>query len=169
MTNKDIFIKEAKKAKICSEGLQALISSDNAIELLDIFFEGSDWAIENNYPSIDLAKENKDFLHEIGFYVDYEGIITHDDTQLLRSVIYGNSTVDLELSGYSVTEILVRHKSKISVHASDNAFVVIYMADQASADIETTGSGQVRVSTYGNRNRIKCEGNVLVFNPKIEA
>lgn len=133
-------------------------------ELVDKYIHGIDFCIKNNYPSNEFIKDN------FGEIAERHGVFT--DKKDLR--IYGFSNViingacsgEINLSGFDVSSIYVRHDSNVNIVIKDAAKAIIRVFDNSSVTIDNQAEDRVFVYRYGGK--VFSSGNVLVRNRKFE-
>lgn len=168
MTTRDI-LKQAKKAGLCADWQRDFQQDHTMQNLCTKYFEGLDWALENDFPSIETLREFKKETEDFGLFTDYDGMIsTEMKSEPNQFAFFGNSTVDIDCTDYSVSEIVIRHNAKARILARENCYVIVNIVDNGEAQIECLDEARVTVYDYGKRTRIKTEGNVSVIKSDFE-
>lgn len=122
-------------------------------EYCQMFFDGSDWAMENDFPSLGLLRKyNTSSVY--GLYTDAKCI----KNNIKQIAFFGDSEAVLIYDKHSIGEIYVRHRSYIKITAKDNSILYVTVADNAQVDIQVDGNAIVNVYRYGGR----ITGNVTV-------
>ena len=152
MRNKEIF--EAVKEKGICESWAAKLRDASDEELASMFFDGSDWAFENDIPSKEMFKGYPG-IYKHGLHLDESGIYKNPG----KLAFFGKCTSVAEISGFEVSEIYLRHESFLRVEAKDNCFVVVTIADDAVLEVFKEEKATVIVYSYsgevlGNPNKI---------------
>lgn len=118
-------------------------------ELADLYIEGIDFCISNDYPTLDFLREHyKGRCEEYGVYVD------EPTGQLLNPktvVANGGCKLIAEYTGFTVARVFARHTTEGAVNVTDFAHVTIDLFDNANLVVAVAGSdAQVFVNVYGN-------------------
>lgn len=133
-------------------------------ELADLYKEGIDFCISNDYPTLDFLREHyKGRCEEYGVYVD-------EPTGQLLNVPYlvtnGACKLIAEYTGFSVARIFARHTTEGAVNVTDFAHVTIDLFDNAHLVVAVAGSdAQVFVNVYGDA-RVDTIGSGIKVNHK---
>lgn len=147
MINKEHIIKSALAHNICSEGLERLTNGRNMGELMELYIDGLDFCLSEDFPSLNYMRENvKGMTEAYGVFVDGD----YSSTNKKLTVLLGNSTAQLSFDGYSVGEVYVKHTGNVTVKATDNAVVRIDCFDISHVKINASGSAKVFINMYGN-------------------
>lgn len=156
METKEIY-KKAKRIGMslpCKERMYSDLSIKN---LCQMYFDGDDWSMENDFPSLSILKEFIGKSEPFGIYTDFIG----DIVNLEEVAFFGNSEVNLKYNGFSVGNIIARHNTKMNVSALGNSILFITILDEAEVNIECSEKATVTVFRKGRRD-IKSIGNVSV-------
>ncbi|KGO08523.1 hypothetical protein I6H88_13935 [Elizabethkingia bruuniana] len=122
-------------------------------DFCEMFFKGSDWAMENDFPSLGLLRKYKTtFLY--GLYTDAKV----KKKNIRQIAFFGESESELEYSEYNIGEIYIRHKSNVKIIAKDNCFLIITIADGATVEIEAEENTKVTFFQYGGT----VKGNAII-------
>lgn len=139
--------KQAAKFGICQEWHTKLKSLEDKKELIKMYLSGIDFCLSNDYPNNDFIRANfKGFMEDFGVFLD-------DNIELSNTpkcVALGETTGSIELDGYCVSEIFIKHKSNLNIIAKDNAFVMIDVFDNVKLTCEAYGNAKVCINIYGN-------------------
>ncbi|HAT3994939.1 TPA: hypothetical protein I9Y78_003812 [Elizabethkingia anophelis] len=122
-------------------------------EYCEMFFKGSDWAMEKDFPSLGLLRKYKT-TSLYGLYTDAK-VKKKNAKQL---AFFGESESELEFNEYNIGEIYIRHKSHVKVIAKDYCFLIITIADGATVEIEAEENTKVTVFQYGGT----VKGNAII-------
>lgn len=151
---------EVKKRELnlCPEFTSQLINITNYSQLASMYFKGSDWSMENDFPNISLLRKHKTELLPYGMMTDIEESIINKRYLAL----FGNSNVSLKYTGFSIGELIIRNNSKALIEVSDNANLTIDILDDASVNIICKDNAKVVVCAYHNAN-ITSSGAVMIY------
>ena len=148
----------AKSKKICKDWHKRILESQDVESLCAMYFEGDDWAMENNFPSTETLKEYKGQTEEYGLHLD-----SNENFKNKKDLaFFGDSDVSISYDGFSVSKVIVRHGSKAVIKASDNAIVFVNILDDAFVNIETIGNAKVSVYRYSDNANYIITGRVSV-------
>lgn len=143
---------ESLKLGICDKWYNLIKGSQNMEFVAKLFFLGSDWSMENNFPNLELAREIKHLIEPYNILVDFDKQIHHlyDEMALI-----GNSNIEVKHSGFEVVNYYVRDNSILKLKASENCII----------NITATGNSIIFTESIDNAkiNIYKTE-NVGVFN-----
>lgn len=157
MNTKDI-IKKAKKKGLCKEWFQEMMENDSFENLSDRYFKGSDWALENDFPPIEIMQKVYKETEKFGLMLDKKGDFLNTE----RVALFGKSDVNFKYDGYSVGTIIARHGSKIDVTAKGNSILFINILDSVEAHLRTEDDAKIYVYMYGIAPRVYTTGNVIM-------
>lgn len=118
-------------------------------ELADIYKDGIDFCISNDYPTLDFLREHyKGRCEEFGVFVDeFTGKLLNEK----MVVTNGDCKLVAEYNGFTVARVYARHTTKGAVNVTDFAHVTIDIFDNAHLVVAVAGSdAQVFVNVYGN-------------------
>ena len=122
-------------------------------EYCEMFFKGSDWAMEKDFPSLGLLRKYKTTSH-YGLYTDAK--VKKGNAEQIA--FFGESESELEYDEHHIGEIYIRHKSNIKILAKDNSIVYVTIADGATVEIEAEENAKVTVYQYGGT----VKGNAII-------
>lgn len=163
METKEI-LKKAKAKGLCKEW-QTDFNKDSSLKhLCEKFFEGSDWALENDFPDLELLRKFP--TDPYGLHTDCKGGAFEVSNEKGELAFFGDSEAEINLKGYSVSEIYVRHNSNVKITAYENAYAVVTILDNAFVEIESKDRANVSVYQYGNNSNFRITGNVTVKESK---
>lgn len=160
MELKEIYFK-AKKIGMSSTCRQTMKEDLSISNLCKMYFDGDDWAMEHNFPSIEILREFKGKSEIYGLFTDYVGM----PNNLSKAAFFGKSNVRLTYTGFSVSQLILRHDTDAKIRICDNAKLIINILDNAKLDIECIDNARVEVFSYGNEN-IKMLGDVRIHRSK---
>lgn len=69
---KETLLRDGKLKSMCEDNLNALRKCTTAEEAIQLYIRTIDWALENDYPSISILRENFSNCKPFGIYVDHE-------------------------------------------------------------------------------------------------
>lgn len=134
-------IQQAKKDGICTEWYEQMLQDPSIENLCDMFFKGDDWAIEHNFPSVEMLEQFKGQTEPYGLFLDHKGKAESKD----HLAFFGNSEVELEYDGFSVSVLTLRQNSKAKIVARDYAFLIINLCDNAEVEVEKLDNARVKI------------------------
>lgn len=140
---KDIRSK-AKKLGLCQDWQKKMKYAPSLQEYCQMFFDGSDWAMENDFPSLGLLRKYKE-ASIYGLYTDAKTVKRNH----IRIAFFGLSDAVLNYDGHIVSEIYIRHKSTVKITAKDSAILFVTVADNATVEIDVQDNAVVNVYRYG--------------------
>ncbi|MDF2931208.1 MAG: hypothetical protein K0R36_539 [Chryseobacterium sp.] len=147
----------AKKHDLCKPWQEKMKKDSSLKNLCNMYFEGDDWSMENDFPDLKVLREFKGKSDIYGLHTDYEGTKENE----LEAAYFGESKVRLSYDSYSVGKLILRHQTKAKIKASGNARLFINILDNAEVEIECLNQSSVSVFCYDNHN-VKSIGNVKV-------
>ena len=151
---------EARKAEICQEWLEKILTAPSREYLLRLFIKGLDFSILHDFPSNRLAAEFNDIAPHFGIFVNREGTwqATNKKRVIARDAVVMPATFD----GFSVGEVYALHGSGVEVKASGYAIVAVTVED--GAQVKTTATDKAQVKIFHHGGQIKTQGNVKIIN-----
>nr|WP_315026092.1 hypothetical protein [uncultured Chryseobacterium sp.] len=156
MRLKEVY-KQAVGTNLCKEW-QMKMKADLSLEnLCRMYFDGDDWSMENNFPSLDILREFKGKSERHGLYTDFSG----KNTNKQNLAYFGSSEVLLGYNMFHVGKVILRHETKAKIIAKDHSIVIVNLLDNAELEIECYDKASVLVFCYENQN-VKSIGNVKV-------
>lgn len=139
--------REGKRKGLCVEWRQMLSGISNKSDLLQLYLRGIDFCLLKDFPSKEfLKKEGGDLLDKFGIFVDRKNLIS---TNREKVVCLGNSEGEVRCSGYSVTEVFIKHQSEVKIQAKDNSFTMVDVFESGKVVIEASDNSKVCVNHYG--------------------
>ena len=149
---------EAKKYGLCAEWYRKMLAVTTYKQLAEMYFDGDDWSMEKDFPSLSLLRKHKGAFLPYGLVVDS----TEKFQNNFRIAFFGNSESEISYSDYAVGNVIVRHQSKVKIKASGNAKVFVNLIDEARVEIEATENAEVIIYNYGPQTNYSNKGNVIV-------
>lgn len=137
---KDI-IQQAKDLSICQEWHEKMQKNPTMEYFCDMYFKGDDWAMEKDYPTLELLEKYKGQTEEFGLYKDFEGELKNRE----RLALFGNSNATIEYDGFIVAKLNIRHNSKVKIIAREYAIVSVNVLDNAEVEVEKHDKARVLI------------------------
>lgn len=162
MTAKEKKLSDRMKQEAVALGLCARWTADwregtTKDEMVRKFVDGLDFCIKHDWPAPEVIKrEFGDVIHKHGVYVDEAVRLTNPG----QVVLNGSCDATADNEGYSVANIYVRHKSRLKINVSGNAYVHISVYDRGSVEVACGGRGKCFVYRYGGD--VSAKGNVKI-------
>ncbi|NML70026.1 hypothetical protein HHL23_09455 [Chryseobacterium sp. RP-3-3] len=160
METKEI-LKLATDINLCKPWQEKMKNDLSLKNLCQMYFDGDDWSMENDFPNIETLRNFKGKTEIHGLFADYIGMPNVSS----KMAFFGDSDVKLNFVGFAkkqyVSVLILRHNVKAKITASDNAIVIINILDNAEVEIEAVENSRVDVFSYGNSN-IKYSGDVRI-------
>lgn len=141
---------------LCQDWQKKLKPGVSVKRLVALFIRGIDFCVKNDYPTLEFMRENfKGISEPYGAFVD--GVV--NESNLPDVVLNGDCKGTLSYYGYSVSRVVVRHTSSISIRVYGNAHVTIDTFDNSTLNLVVAGTkARVLVNKYGNSN-VEVTGN----------
>lgn len=155
---KEIALKIKKqKINICDEWISNMNTFSNYSQLATMYFKGSDWSMENDFPNLEILRKHRGALLPYGMMTDVKESIFNKR----YLAVFGDSNVKLKYTGFAVGELIIRHKSIANIEVIDNAYLVINILDEAMVKIDCKDDAKVIVYNYCS-SKIESTGNVII-------
>lgn len=124
---------QAETLNACKKGLRNFPETEKG--MIERWKENIDFAIENDFPTIEVMKEGFDrsLLHENLVYVDED--IYLEDAPSGVYVINGNCRGTLRFRDWNVATIYLRHNSEINIIAEGESKVFVKQYDGSAVAI----------------------------------
>lgn len=134
---------QAEALKACKKGLRNFPETEQG--MIERWKENLDFAIENNFPSVEVIRENfnRSLLHENLIFVDEH--LNIDNALSGVYVLNGECTGTLHFREWAAATVYVRHTSKVSLIAEDFAKVFVRLYDEAEVNVCDVGDAVVKV------------------------
>ena len=149
---------DAKKYGLCAEWYIKMLSVTTYKQLAEMYFDGDDWSMEKDFPSLSILRQHKGDILPYGLVVDS----TEKFENNFRIAFFGNSESEISYTDYAVGNVIVRHQSKVKIKASGSSKVFVNLIDEARVEIEATENAEVIVYNYGQQTNYSNKGNVIV-------
>lgn len=139
--------KQAKNIGICEEWYQDLKRIDSVESLANMYLNGIDFCLGNNFPSNDYIRANfKGEIEKYGIHLDEE----FSSLNGRKVVALGTCKASVEIDEHHVSEIFVKNHSTLNLEAKDCAFVMVDVFDNTKIKVKTFGDAKVVVNRYGD-------------------
>lgn len=126
-------------------------------DLVEMYIEGIDFCILNNYPS-------NDYIEDIfGKVAENHGVFTNttiDVTNPDVAILNGKTKGYIKLTGYASRDIYARHNSVVTIEITDQARAFIRVFDNASVKVINSTNNKIFVYKYSDKTTI--EGEVVI-------
>lgn len=153
---------EAKKKGICKEWFADMLKKNDIKPLCEMYFRGDDWAMENDFPDVNLIRRFKGNSNKHGLHADFIGILENPT----NCALFGSSDVELLYEGFYVGKLIVRHESKAKITVKGNAFLLVNALDHTNLVITALEHSRVKVYNYSENSNIIFSGDVEVVESK---
>lgn len=153
---------EAKKKGICKEWFQDMLKKNDIKPLCDMYFVGDDWAMENDFPDVNLIRRFKGNSNKYGLHADFIGVLENP----INCALFGSSDAELLYEGFFAGKLIVRHESKAKITTKGDAFLLVNALDYANVTINALENSRVKVYNYSEKSNIIFLGNVEVVESK---
>lgn len=153
---------EARKAKLCKPWLAEMIKAEDIKPLCEMYFKGDDWAMEKDFPALEVLRKFKGESDQYGLHTDFKGDLENQK----QTALFGKSNAKLNYTGFFAGVLIIRHDSNAKIEVSGNAFLIVNILDHAFAEIETFDNAKVNVFQYGTTSNFKITGNVKIKEGK---
>lgn len=155
---------EAVSLGLCSEWTNEWGTPDKD-ELCDKYVRGIDFAIRNNFPSVEYMKANfEGIMQKHGIYVSQEICLLNPNMVIANGNCFGNIYYDR----FSVGRMYVRHDSNLTVYVSGNAKIFISLYDSAKISVFCKDRAQAYIYLNGGEIEAK-DGNVYIREKKSQS
>lgn len=141
----------AVKKGICKDWAKRLKNATDK-QLAEMFFNGSDWAFENDFPTKALLNEY-DGVKDFGLCLD---VNNETFTSVENVAFFGNSKATLIYNNFEVADVYVRHDSNVTIEATNYAIVNVSVEDQAKVFITKDSTAKVNVRRYSGTVEGDC-------------
>lgn len=158
--------KDGTEKGLCSLWQKKLRGNLDTEALVRLYIKGIDFCVKNDYPTLDFLRENfKGNSEPYGVYIDEELPLLVNKPDL---VLNGACRGELAYNGYSVSRVVVRHTSHVTIDACGYAHLTIDVFDEASLKLTVAGTNaRVLVNRYGNADvEVEGVGVKVVFKNK---
>lgn len=136
-------VKEIKNIGICRPWYLKMKKEPTLKNLCEMYFKGSDWALENNFPTRAFLSKYKGLYEEYGMYYNENLSCTKSDMALF------DCNADLKLENREISQIIIRGNSKVTLLASGNSIAFVTILDESILNVQIEDDADVRVYRYG--------------------
>ena len=149
--------KEAVSLGLCAEWTAEWKDASSKDEMAEKYVRGIDFCIAHDWPSCEvIKKEFGDVMHNHGVYVD-EAVRLHNPKTV---ILNGHCDATITCDGYAVTNVYVRHKSKLSVVCSGLANVRVNVLDDSQVKVDSDLTAKAFIYQYSGK--VEASRNVVV-------
>lgn len=157
--------KQAKKNGICSDWHKELKTLNSIDELAEMYLKGIDFCLSNDFPTNEYLRANfKGKMEKHGIHLDE----TFGCRNKPKVVALGACNAHVKVDEYQVSEVFVKHKSKMSLTASGHAFVMVDAFDDTEVKVWVHDSARVAINRYGNAKITTMQVNDSAYLKIIE-
>lgn len=129
----------------CADGVNQLSEAGNKKEMLRVYWDRIDFCLAKDFPSKDFLKDNfGEVLEEMSIYIDRSLILPPQG----NVVLLGKGYAVLHAEKYAVSRLYVKHDMSLTIQASDHAFVMVDVLDDAKVEVVCEGDARVVVNLY---------------------
>ena len=151
--------KEAKKHGICQEWHDQMKGSNDKDALIQMYLDGIDFCLSNDYPSNDYIRKNfKGKMEQYGIHLD-EHLNALNNRYL---VALGKCSGCLEMNSFNVSEVFLKHGSELKIAATDDSFIMIDQFDNSKLRLTASGNSRVCINHYGGQVQVEKSENAYV-------
>lgn len=142
----EYILKKAREVGVCEPGAVEISETSSKDDLLRLYVKRIDYCLDKDLPTKeDLVRLGGELLPSHGIWVDDE--LSAQDASFL--VLLGACKGDVSISGYTVSQIFIKHTGQAHIVVSDNAFVVIDCFDDAAITVTASGNSKTLINIYG--------------------
>lgn len=149
-------VEKAKELGICQKWGDEMQNSPQMGLYCKMYFQGEDWAMEQDFPTLSLLRKYKGQTEAHGLYTDHKGGFYNTE----HLAFFGESDVMVSYDGFQVGKVNIRHDSKAKISLKGNAIIMLNVLDFADVEIEATQYSKAYVYQYGINAKVKTKGNV---------
>ena len=165
ISKSDMLREQAVNLGLCEEWQNEWIGKLKDNELIARYKKGIDFSIQHDWPSVDYIKQNFKSvdLQKNGIYCD-EHVV---DAPLPKDgvmVFLGYCTGRIEIGGYDVATIYVRHKCSLDIRVKRFARVRICLYDKARVSVIGGSASDTYVYRYGKDCFVNPLQKVVIRN-----
>ena len=133
---------QAESLHACKKGLRNFPETEKG--MIERWKENIDFAIENNFPSVDMmSRFDSSLLHENLIFVDEHLSLYNAPSGVY--VLNGECTGTLHFREWVAATVYVRHNTKVNIIAEDFAKVFVRVYDEAEVNVCDVGDAVVRL------------------------
>ncbi|CAD0220290.1 hypothetical protein [Chryseobacterium sp. JV274] len=146
----DYILKEMKAFSPCKGGFEKAYKDASIKNLCELFFANSDWALRQNFPSKEVLEKYRGYYENYGLYYRQSTI-----NKAVNLAIF-DSESEIEYSGFDVSDVFIRGKSKITIKASGYSKVFVTVLDDSELVVDRRDFAEVFVYQYGGMINGDC-------------
>lgn len=126
MYSKEQLLVEAKKLRMCKENIDALSMCEDKVEMINLYKKTIDWALENNYPTLEVLSKEFSMFEKEGLYVEHHFTGEH----LIEQQVYvfhnctGTITVGLNIEKKIIPMLYFSNNCNMEVICVDEGVIV---------------------------------------------
>ena len=148
---------EAVSLGLCAEWTAEWNDGSSKDEMAEKYVRGIDFCIAHDWPSCDFIKKNfGDVMHNHGVYVD-EAVRLHNPGTV---ILNGHCDATITCDGYAVTNVYVRHKSRLHIVCRQMANVRVNVLD--SSDVSVLCDKHAKAYVYQYSGKVSANENVMI-------
>lgn len=149
----------ARRAGLCDEWFGEWKDNSSDDVLIGKYLRGIDFAIKNEYPSVDYILNNwdKETLRRNKVFIDEKDYVAEDIDE--RSVVMGNSNMEMYFGDYIASDVYVRHRSILTVIATGHAVVMLNLYDGCEVTVNSTDMAKVYIYKHSSTCTINDVGD----------
>jgi hypothetical protein len=142
----EYILQKAMEAGVCAPGVVEITAAYGKDDLLKLYVKRIDYCLEHNLPSNeDLVRLGGNLLAGYGIWVDENTSLKSPEF----TVLLGASKMNIDIDGYTTSQIFVKHSSAAEIDVSEHAFVVIDCFNNAILKVRAYGDSKVLINVYG--------------------
>lgn len=146
-------LRMAARQDACRAGLDKLAGMTDRNDMVNLYLENIDFCLSNDFPdNAVIAADFGDVINDWGIYLNN----SFEALNRPKIVLLGASHGKVQIDGYNVAEIFVKHDSILDLTASGNAFVMVDVFDETILEIHAHDRAKVCVNRYGGEIRSEC-------------
>lgn len=154
---------EVKPSAAC---IKKINSAENIEPLCKMFFKEDNWAMENDFPSLETLRKFQGKSDEFGLHTDFKGVVGFVKGTEQQAAFFGKSNAEIQCDPFTAGVVIIRHDSKLKIKADENVFLVVNLMDKAFVEIEAGESSKIVIHQYGTDSNFRITGNVEVKEGK---
>lgn len=117
---KNTLIADAKKLGICADGFKNLLNFN--LNSVDFYIQMIDWALERQFPSLDIIRAHFNNVEEKGIYVDksFKGELFSDKQVYVFHNCSGVITIDWDAKNAIIPMLYFANDCRLTILCGDN-------------------------------------------------
>lgn len=150
---------QAKPLNICQEWHSKLLTTKGKEELIGMYLKGIDFCIKNDFPTLEYIKANfNGIMQDYGIFAD-ESFVRKQPRKI---VALGESTGSVTVGSFGTCEVYVRHKSKVTVNVTGDAFCMVNIYDWGEVEVIASDRAKVCIHNYNATVNYQTSGEARV-------